>query len=39
MTDSVEYWQEREEAENQDRLDRLNESQLDDFINNYGGEE
>lgn len=37
--DSVEYWREREEAENQDMMDRIEESQLDDFINNYGGKE
>jgi len=39
MTDSVEYWQEREEAENQDMMDRIAESQLDDFISNYGVED
>jgi len=39
MTDSVEYWQEREEAENQDMMDRIEESQLDDFISNYEGED
>lgn len=37
--DSVEYWQEREEAENQDMMDRIEESQLDDFISNYGVED
>lgn len=37
MIDSVEYWQEREMAENQDMMDRQAESQLDDFITNYGG--
>lgn len=39
MTDSVEYWREREEAENQDMMDRIEESQLDEFISNYGGED
>ena len=39
MTDSVEYWREREEAENQDMMDRIAESQLDDFISNYGTED
>lgn len=29
--------QEREEADEQDRLDGLAESQLDEFISNYGG--
>lgn len=37
--DTVEYWREREEAENQDRIDNIAESRLDDFISNYGGEE
>ena len=31
--------QEREEAENQDMMDRQEESQLDEFINSYGGGE
>jgi len=35
MIDSTEYWQEREEAENQDMMDRQAESQLDEFISNY----
>lgn len=39
MTDTVEYWREREEAEEQDRLNNMAESQLDEFISNYGGEE
>ena len=39
MTDSVEYWREREEAENKDMMDRIEESQLDDFISNYGRED
>ena len=39
MIDLEGYWEEREEAENQDMMDRIAESQLDDFISNYGGEE
>jgi len=31
--------QEREEAENQDMMDRQEESDLDSFISNYGGNE
>lgn len=39
MTDSVEYWREREESENQDMMDRIEESQLDEYISNYGVED
>jgi len=39
MIEDENYWREREEAENQDMMDRQAESQLDDFINNYGGGE
>ena len=39
MIDLESYWEEREEAENQDMMDRQEESDLDSFISNYGGEE
>lgn len=39
MIEDENYWQEREEAENQDMMDRQAESQLDDFISNYGLED
>lgn len=39
MIDLEGYWEEREEAENQDMMDRQEEADLDSFISNYGVED